>query len=37
MAIYPKLIMEALEKVRYPRPGNDSVAAGMVEDNITIV
>lgn len=36
MAIYPKLIMEALEKVRYPGTGKDLVSMGMVEDNIRI-
>ncbi|MEG1750067.1 MAG: P-loop NTPase, partial [Tannerellaceae bacterium] len=36
MAIYPKLIMDALSKVRYPGTGKDLVSAGMVEDNIRI-
>lgn len=36
MAIYPKLILEALEKVRYPGNGKDLVSAGMVEDDIRI-
>ncbi|MCC8154161.1 MAG: Mrp/NBP35 family ATP-binding protein [Tannerellaceae bacterium] len=36
MAIYPKLILEALEKVRYPGSGKDLVSAGMVEDDIRI-
>lgn len=36
MALYPKLITEALEKVRYPGTGNDLVSAGMVEDDIRI-
>lgn len=36
MAIYPKLIIEALEKVRYPGTGKDLVSSGMVEDNIRI-
>lgn len=36
MAIYPKLITDALEKVRYPGTGKDLVSAGMVEDNIRI-
>lgn len=36
MAIYPKLIMDALAKVRYPGTGKDLVAAGMVEDSIRI-
>lgn len=36
MALYPKLILEALEKVRYPGTGKDLVASGMVEDDIRI-
>lgn len=36
MAIYPKLIMDALAKVRYPGTGKDLVSMGMVEDNIRI-
>lgn len=36
MAIYPKLIMDALAKVRYPGTGKDLVSGGMVEDNIRI-
>lgn len=36
MAIYPKLILDALAKVRYPGTGEDIVSAGMVEDNIRI-
>lgn len=36
MAIYPKLITDALEKVRYPGTGKDLISAGMVEDNIRI-
>ena len=36
MAIYPKLILDALAKVRYPGTGKDLVSAGMVEDNIRI-
>ena len=36
MTIYPKLIIEALQKVRYPGSGKDLVEAGMVEDNIRI-
>ena len=36
MAIYPKLIMDALAKVRYPGTGKDLVEMGMVEDNIRI-
>lgn len=36
MAIYPKLILEALSNVRYPGTGKDLVVAGMVDDNIRI-
>lgn len=36
MAIYPQLIIEALQKVRYPGTGKDLVSQGMVEDNIRI-
>ncbi len=36
MAIYPKLIVDALAKVRYPGTGKDLVSAGMVEDDIRI-
>ncbi|MDR2147065.1 MAG: Mrp/NBP35 family ATP-binding protein [Tannerella sp.] len=36
MVIYPKLILETLEKVRYPGTGKNLVAAGMVADNIRI-
>lgn len=36
MAIYPKLITDALAKVRYPGTGKNLVEAGMVEDNIRI-
>lgn len=36
MAIYPKLITDALEKVRYPGTGKDLVSGGMIEDNIRI-
>lgn len=36
MAIYPKLILDALAKVRYPGTGKDLVSSGMVEDNIRI-
>lgn len=36
MAIYPKLITEALAKVRYPGTGKDLVSADMVEDDIRI-
>ncbi len=36
LKLYPKLILEALEKVRYPGTGKDLVASGMVEDDIRI-
>lgn len=36
MAIYPKLILDALSKVRYPGTGKNIVEAGMVDDNIRI-
>lgn len=36
MAIYPKLITDALTNVRYPGTGKNIVEAGMVEDNIRI-
>ena len=36
MALYPKLITDALSKVRYPGNGKDLVSAGMVEDDIRI-
>ena len=36
MAIYPKLILDALKNVRYPGTGEDIVSAGMVEDDIRI-
>ena len=36
MTLYPKLILEALEKVRYPGTGRNRVEAGMVDDNIRI-
>ena len=36
MAIYPKLILDALEKVRYPGNGKNLVELGMVEDDIRI-
>ena len=36
MALYPKLILEALEKVRYPGSGKNLVEAEMVDDNIRI-
>lgn len=36
MTLYPKLILDALSKVRYPGTGKDIVSAGMVDDNIRI-
>ena len=36
MAIYPKIIMDALAKERYPGTGKDLVSAEMVEDDIRI-
>ncbi len=36
MALYPKLIIDALEKVRYPGTGKNLVEAGMVDDDIRI-
>ena len=36
MTLYPQLVIEALEKVRYPGTGKSIVEAGMVEDNIRI-
>ncbi len=36
MAIYPKLILDALKNVRYPGTGKDIVSSGMVEDDIKI-
>jgi ATP-binding protein involved in chromosome partitioning len=36
MNLYPKLILDALAKVRYPGTGNNIVEAGMVEDDIRI-
>ncbi len=36
MNIYPKLILDALSKVRYPGTSQDLVTSGMVEDNIRI-
>lgn len=36
MTIYPKLIMDALTKVRYPGTGKNLVEAEMVENNIRI-
>lgn len=34
--LYPKLILDALSKVRYPGTGKDIVSAGMVADDIRI-
>ena len=36
MNLYPKLILDALSKVRYPGTSQDLVSSGMVEDNIRI-
>jgi ATP-binding protein involved in chromosome partitioning len=36
MTIYPNLIKDALEKVRYPGTGKDIVALGMLNDDIRI-
>ncbi len=36
MALYPKLILDALTKVRYPGNGKNLVEAEMVDDNIRI-
>ncbi len=36
ITLYPNLILEALEKVRYPGTGQNLVEAGMVEDDIRI-
>lgn len=36
MNIYPSLILEALQHVRYPGTGKDIVSSGMVQDNIRI-
>lgn len=36
MTLYPKLILDALSKVRYPGTGKDIVSSGMVDDNIRI-
>lgn len=36
MAIYPKLILDALRNVRYPGTGKDIVEMGMVSDDIHI-
>lgn len=36
MALYPKLILDALSMVRYPGTGKDLVTMGMVKDDIRI-
>ena len=36
MNLYPRLILDALAKVRYPGMGKNLVEAGMVDDNIRI-
>ena len=36
MAIYPKLILDALKNVRYPGTGKDIVEMGLVSDDIRI-
>lgn len=36
MTLYPKLILEALEQVKYPGTGKNIVEAGMVDDDIRI-
>lgn len=36
MTIYPKLIADALRKVRYPGSGKDLVESGILQDNIRI-
>ena len=36
MQLYPKLILDALAKVRYPGNGKNLVANGMIEDDIRI-
>jgi len=36
MKLYPKLILDALEKVRYPGTGKNIVEMGMIEDDIRI-
>lgn len=36
LTLYPNLILQALEKVRYPGTGQNLVEAGMVEDDIRI-
>ncbi|GHT30778.1 hypothetical protein FACS189432_09760 [Bacteroidia bacterium] len=36
MKLYPKLILEALEKVRYPGTGKSIVEMGMIADDMRI-
>lgn len=36
MTLYPKLILEALQQVKYPGTGKNIVEAGMVDDDIRI-
>lgn len=36
MTLYPKLIFDALEHVRYPGTGKDIVSSGMVKDDLRI-
>lgn len=36
MTLYPKLILDALSKVRYPGSGKNLVEAGMIEDDMRI-
>ncbi|MCL1944139.1 MAG: Mrp/NBP35 family ATP-binding protein [Candidatus Azobacteroides sp.] len=36
MSLYPKLILDALSKVRYPGTGKNIVESGMVDDDIRI-
>lgn len=36
MALYPKLILDALSNVRYPGTGKDIVSSGMVDEDIRI-
>ena len=36
MTLYPKLIIEALEKVKYPATGRNIVESEMVDDDIRI-
>lgn len=36
MTLYPKLILDALQHVRYPGTGKDIVSSGMVKDDIRI-